>query len=202
MKATVQRGSKASQRPTPQAIQAKRSKAPRMARIRAPVERCGGLLGLWATTTVLEWTVVAGAPAVGTVAVDGAAGIVVGVEVVPVVEVELGAIVPGWAPPPGVVLAGAVAAGTLDADVVLAGAVVVDAVVPCTRAEAGTWIFRIELTRLVGVAAAAAIGLRRTQRPTTLQTICARDKSKFSARTPGSPWSTRLIIPKRTGWAW
>lgn len=68
---------------------------------------------------------------------DGTAGFVVGVGVVPVVEVELGAIVPGWAPPAGVVLGGVVAAGTVDTGAVVAGAGVVEPVVPCTRADAG-----------------------------------------------------------------
>ncbi len=187
MKATVQRGSKASQRPMPQAMHAKTSRAPSAARRSAPVERCVALLGLWATTTVLEWTVVVGAVAVGVVAVGGTVGVVVGVGVVPVVEVELGAIVPGWAPLTGVVLVGVVAAGTLDVGTVVAGAGVVEAVVPWTRAVAGIWIFRIEPMRLVELAAEAGAALASRHSIALRHMTRARTLGRSRARAQVSP---------------
>jgi hypothetical protein len=171
----------------PQAMHAKTSKAPRMTRSKAPVERCVGLLDLWTMTTVLEWVVVPGAPVVGEVAVDGTAGVVVGVGVVPIVEVELGATVPGWAPFAGVVLTGAVAAGTVDTGAVVAGAGVVEPVVVCTRADAGIEMPKARSVVIVVLVAEAGAALTSRLSIAPKQRARARTLSKSRARTWDRP---------------
>ncbi len=165
--------------------------APRMAKIKAPVEMWVGLLDLWATTTVLEWTVVPGAPAAGTGVVEETVGVELGTVVVPVVEVELGAIVPGWAPLGAVVLVGEIAAGVVDVapdgDVAAVGVVAVEAVVAWTRAEAGIEIPRARSVVIVVLVAEAGAALRRKARAMPEQRIRARTHSEFRARRRGSP---------------
>lgn len=68
--------------------------------------------------------------------------------------VPLGATVPGWAPPAGVLVAGVVAACALFAGAAVAGVVVA----PCTRADAGIGSPRAELAWLVVDCVAATAG--------------------------------------------
>jgi len=148
-------------------------------------------LGLRATpTTVVEWTVVVGTLAAGVVDV----GTVVGV------GVAVGATVPGWAPPGGVAVAGVVDAGVLATGVVEAGVVeageeagarVVEAVVPCTRADAGIGSPRAR-SILVWVLAAEARGLTARKHPRASPKACAR------TRTQVKPQRTTIILPMLT----
>jgi hypothetical protein len=137
--------------------------APRTAKASAPVDKPVARLGLRTAPTVVEWTVVVGAPTVGVVE---AGTVVVGAVVV---GAALGATVPGWAPLAGVVVVGVVVAGVVvvDAGVVDAGAGVVDAVVPCTRAAAGIEIPRARSTLLAAVAPKDAVGVATRQHATT-----------------------------------
>jgi hypothetical protein len=125
-------------------------------------------LGLRTTPTVVEWTVVVGAPTVG---VAEAGAVVVGAMAVGVAR---GATVPGWAPLAGVVVAGVLEAGVVDAGVVDAGAGVVNAVVPCTRADAGIGIPKARSVLLVAPAPKAAAGPAARQPATTAESTHAR----------------------------
>ncbi len=172
-----------------------------MAKIKAPVEMWVGLLDLWTTTTVLEWTVVPGAPAAGTGVVEETVGVELGTVVAPVVEVELGAIVPGCAPLGAVVLVGAIAAGVvdvaLDEDVAVVGVVVVDAVVVWTRAEAGIEIPRARSVVIVVLVAEAGAGASSRHRAMPKQRACARASSESRTRARGTPERT-FISPMLT----
>jgi len=121
----------------------------------------------------------------------------VGIGVVPVVEVELGAIVPGCAPLGGVVLVGVVAAGTLDeapeGDVSVGEVVGVEAVVPWTRAEAGIDIPSARSVLIVVSVAEAGAATKSRHKAMPKQRTRARAVGESRARTRGSPWSTTFI---------
>ncbi len=114
-------------------------------------------------------------------------GVEVGVGVVPVVEVELGATVPGWAPLAGVVLVGAVVAGTADAGAVVTGAGVVEPVVPWTRADAGIEMPKARSVVIVVLVAQAGAALANRLNITPKQRTRARTLGRSPARAQVTP---------------
>jgi hypothetical protein len=168
------------------------SKAPSTAKASAPVERCVAWLGLWATTTVVEeWTVVVGA------AVVGVPGVVVvgGVMGVLVVGPAPGATVPGWLPFAGGVAVGVIAVDVVVVDVVPAAGGVLEAVAPCTRADAGIGIPKARSVPLVLLAAQVAVGFASRQHTATPHRVRARTLQRSHARTQVSPRRTTIISP-------
>ncbi len=167
-----------------------------MARSSAPVEKWVGLLEWWTTTTVLVWTVVVGAVVAGTVVVEVTVGVDVGIGVVPVAEVELGATVPGWAPFGAVVVpVGVLAAGVDEVDGLVV-AVVVAVVVEWTRAEAGIEMpsaGSLVTEGLAAAAAGAALRSRLSRTPTPMDR--ARAFAKDPPRARVIAWSTTDTHP-------